>query len=932
MKKYLAVLIVAICVLLAACGKKNPDVIQGKDKTPTPAVSQGAEPTTNPGEPTTNPVEPTTDPGEPTTDPTEPTSVPDAPTQIPPEPTKDPFDIGYTGDNKVKVSFLDSEGTLIEKMIEFSEDFSMFTENTTWDMDLLGQTITLKKMLVCNTNVCIHSGTIVTSAEYYITNQNNGTLTLGSTDQYARTTKLIVDGNGVKNTGTIKLAYVDFAVKGGVAITNEGHLTVARYDSSDYYLPMDIDQTFTVANGLALVNNGNAILYSTEFFGDTDHFIENNKNLSLITCTFSSNSNTYVINNDKAYLCPANTGFFVNAAGKSGVINYGTIGTYLDSEYSFELNNYPHFEVKDGTGLINYGRYQITSKFNVAAGIGVENKENAVFALSGDFTDIKYASEVLEFFDVETGLGIKNEGYAGLLRIYVKNAKVIENKGTIKSLYCYAVVDNYTGVMVENLENGLICQQVTFYTSGLTDAVLLKNYGTVADTNVWCYVGKKLTNVDFWFNNNSWTFYGAYETAVQYEDSATVPCNNSALVENLGKLNNASIMAEMDGTGSNYEILKMQPGSVNDLEGITATYWGQNNTLLTIPEGMVLNTTWNITLCFGENNPIDNEYSTMWYHTPFVDNKEVKNNTFIVNNGTLNAGITLYLAGSECKGLVNNGIVKANGLKAILRGTKNTGAVNKGSVSGPISIVIKETGGQTGFINEGTCTNSEINSMFTIDNQSVSGEYQNIDKETMDLFAAVTENGFGKDTGFLNKGTINSPEHSITAASNSRTFVGIENEGKIFCDGLDVRSTYGLAMRSTEGSYIKCNQFYVYLLSDGEGTGLILYDQMDVARDIYINMDGPKNYGVMIMSLGSIIQTDGQQSLLHNYRGHSIVNDGRLHLSEPTFSKKKECTWNDVLSNNGTFTLYPMPGLVNDELNTENAGPWEGIFYFVYSD
>ncbi len=808
------------------------------------------------------------------------------------------------GGVKVIVTFQKEDGKTVEEERSFSEDMDFLTtEGPVWTLDLCGNEITLSKNLTVSTEGTIMNGTLVTSENALLVNR--GDLCLGGNDS-GNVLSFKVDSRGIVNYGKLYLKRIDFHLYNGTGITNEGELLNGR-ESFDKSM-----SEYSADSGLLLYNKGTATLYMVSVSGKSDLFIKNAEALNICRADFDAEGGVFIQNEKEKNLALYDCMFKIDSDSEVGVRNFGSTekksgGLTARNEVS------ACFDVSAGTGIENYGEWHARGKVNLTGGIGIHN-------FSGEEITEEYE---WIFVDEENGTALLNEGIFGFIQVNLTKGTAVVNKGTLSGdVRISTVSENYEGVLVSNDHSGALSANLYINTASLNNATLIDNYGSMhgklkhTDCVLKTHTGLKITNLKDWFNTTKLS-------TVMYDIVLTETCKDSCQLLNRGKIEDYELDLQLFGKGENYFGIRTEAGTKAQFSGEARfVTCGSGITALEISRSSILN--FEFATFLSDTTGVF-ALEGISFNKESVNRDDMNNNVLILNGGTLGlvkdqSRLYVEVSGKSTTGIDNSGFIEGYEVAVVVAGNDNKGLINTGSVtSDMLDVKIKERGGNTGCINTNIINSSRLNAA-------------SAKNEEGEALIANT------DIAFLNK-----PEGKVTCENYAHIYAGatgvtaFDNYGNLKCNKFEVEFERGNGFINQAGSIISAAKLTVdSRKDDGDGTGIVTYDLMDITGPISMIVKGPGNYGILIMSGGSLSQTfDGEfvgAELTSEAGGHVAYNEGRLYLERPYFTKPTSGVWEDVLSNHGNFNYsWLRPKSFYDE-GGELIGPWKGIGYSDYSE
>ncbi len=814
---------------------------------------------------------------------------------------------------RVFVTFLKENGKTVKEEYAFSGNLDFLSScPNVWTMDLHGQIITLDGPMRVLTEGTIENGTLITSKENHIINE--GRLTLGPVDAEGGLLLLQTEGVGVENNGELILGYAALSVKSGRGIINKKSLTAVREDKEPHV-------KYSTNGGVILENEGEAVLFAADIEGTAETFIINNNKLTLFGTDFEGMGGVYVLNEPDRELALIDCSFTVDHDGEIAVKNHGIVKKAKSSDFE-GLAPRSHatasFLVYDGTAIENSGEWHAQGKINIKRGVGFHNK--AIKEFTNEFEWI--------FIDEEGGVGLLNEGIFGYVKINCKGGTAIENSGNLMGeVRVNAVADNYKGNLIDNEATGTVSADVYINSGCLTEAKLIDNQGVFDGKGLYrnksfvIYGGMRVAEITDWFSEEALSnvTYG-----IVFDGSNL----NSSLIANSGKIRDYNLQAYAFGTGEEFRVLAADPDTENNFTGeALVVVCGTGITAFDIGEGAILNF----------------EYAEFTTDTSYIF--PIEGITFDKAEAEMPVSDILLL---DNKGIV--GLTKSQSrLYFCLKGSRVTGFENKGYIEGYELLI--EVGGEenTGFINRELPETDRGRSVHldTLTSKviEIGGNKGTVNEGSMYvnyLSASVcteenTEDSMGRqDVAFANgdKGLVECAE-CVAASCNNSNCVGLENFHILKCGKqLTVSAIHGIAMICEKKSFTSTEKFSADLTAaEGDATGLVVYDLVEVTDYLDITVKGEGNYGVLIMAGANLSQNfDGEfagAGLYTQNQGHAIVNEGRLNLERPYFTKEPEADWSELLSGKGKFNYtWLLPKSYYDE-GGDLIGPWKGIGYGI---
>lgn len=453
--------VLLFCFLMSGCAKennKNPEEgekpTSGATKTPTTA------PTGKPKEELPGELSPTP-PGQ-TEDKKE------FPVQKIPKPENRVHGTtDYRSDKEcVTASYVKNNETIYE-YFPFSEDFHLFFEETvSWNLNLNGQTILLKKDLLNISNVTVENGTIHSDAFSIL---NNGTFLAGQTSELRVET--ISKATGIVNYGTLLLGNLILDVREATGIENYGILSEAdsmllRYDNMEYC-------RLTMNGGYGIKNHGN---------------------LKLRYITIESKAGTACFNDkDAAFYAQAKvsvengTAFYNAKGGNLRLAHYDEYGAYYNTAESCVRVN-----VQNGTAYRNFGTMKASVLHEQQSGKVLVNEEKS------EFTQSVYST-----LSLTNGTIYENHGKLTVEGGTAKLAKgkLCENysEAEMSSVTLFSNADEiYTGTFVHNHSGATMSfDGANILISQSKDAVAISNEGSITKFFASVYGGYVNPNSEF---------------------------------------------------------------------------------------------------------------------------------------------------------------------------------------------------------------------------------------------------------------------------------------------------------------------------------------------------------------------------------------------------------------------------------------------------
>nr|MCR4729117.1 FecR family protein [Lachnospiraceae bacterium] len=863
----------------------------------------------------------------------------------------------------------DSNGQEIKEYFDFFESYAEFTDKNLkpWILDLQGHDVVLEEILTFDTEVTIQNGTFVTSQGAYIVNK--GIIHFG--DDYNGNDWTIVESSyiGIENEGTILFRAGRFTVNDGVGIHNKGTIHPEYTDETKERFG-SFEKTVTVNSGTFLKNDGKCLLFDTTITGSSEGLIVNNKELYLESETFYGNAPGYIVNNDAGLLWASAVIMYLEDDSAVGLKNFGSLEMY-DTLHGYEGVYYSPYDplilkITKGTGIINKGNIQGHVDCYMADGVGVDNfgtmyiKENSY----GDFKGM-----------VEGGLLLHNEKGARIDRLNanITEGQIILNEGTAgngdEDAYSYyeitVVSDSYSGTIITNEKEGIMAGYYQITCTGLDNAKVLDNKGTVDAKSFWIASGFKLSELndrnDWHDSSKDWLLHNGIDVRPSYEVDPAVSVNNTILINDEGNFKAEHVSGFILGTGSGtYEFYRPSGIDNHILGTVSLVMYSSNATGISIDSGVTVEL--NGCECYigkAEEGARDVPMQEWGYYSTDkeFDRSICSGNTGINNKGkliTIDGGITTILRGSQNRGLHNEGFIELSGAVGTnVYGDRNIGTDNLGSINGGhLSASIMETGGNIGARNFGTIRGMGLD-INNNSNYSIAALYRS------------SESPYGKDIGFYNTSTgiVDSPEEHLDVNNWSKATTGLINEKQITVGDAYFSSIDGIAVYLAEESltqttnldcdnWIQVNGIPNDLKSECiiGGTVLSISGQMEVfpgtadydsygaesKGSIEVMVTGSGATGIYIAPGGSLYQVyshDHGGAILKPREGAvAIINEGHLHLDYPIFFKEKGSEYTKCLTDRGTFSFTQDPIIMRDGYGRYGCpGPWYGIDYNEYS-